>query len=358
MYVDCFHILLPFGLPDVVNSSTALSYFTHPAFDRLIARSTCVERAIGEDMQRVLPHERWLIRQFGLGNDEEAPLAPYMLLADGGTPGITTWVCVEPVHIHIIAHDRLMLVEPTMLKLSDNDAATLYSVAKPIIEALGIHIEAPTARRWYFSSQMFGVFASVSPLRASGRNIEIWLPHVVCIDECSHNWMKLQNEIQMAWFGHPVNTAREAQGLLPINSIWFHAQGTVQSVKSPFAHVFSNAVVTRGITLAAQKSFAAVPATFCTLAATLNDSMLSTTLVEIDALSMPFIEQDWARWNTAFAELEHNWFAPILTALQKRELKRAAFTLCGNEGFVTLIITCTDLHKFWRHRTFVSLFIE
>ncbi|MFP3617443.1 regulator, partial [Paraburkholderia sp. SIMBA_050] len=73
---------------------------------------------------------------------DEAPLAPYMLLADGGDPGTQAWACVEPVHVQI-AHDHLVLVDPASLALDDGDAAALLAVARPLIEELGVRLEAP-----------------------------------------------------------------------------------------------------------------------------------------------------------------------------------------------------------------------
>src|SRR5580698_5019858 len=85
------HLLLPFALPSAADAATALHNLESPALDRLLARATLDERVIGEDFQRTLPHERWIARQFGVVNShpasDEAPLSPYMLLADGGTPG-------------------------------------------------------------------------------------------------------------------------------------------------------------------------------------------------------------------------------------------------------------------------------
>jgi hypothetical protein len=167
--------------------------------------------------------------------------------------------------------------------------------------------------------------------------------------------MKLQNEVQMAWFEHPVNEAREARGLPAVNSIWFHAQGVAQPVKSPFARVMSNAAATRGLAISAGVRADAPPASFAAFAAT---SPEGDTLVEIDPFSAPYIEQDWARWNDAFAALEAGWLAPALDALQSGALGELGLTLCGDTGSVTLAVTRRDLRKFWRRRLFASLFIE
>jgi hypothetical protein len=374
MPADRLHLLVPFALPSAAAASTALAGLDYPALAKLVARATLGEQVIGEDFQRTLPHERWVARQFGVPGtastanakpdaaaDDEAPLAPYMLLADGGTPGDATWACVQPVHVRI-AHDHLVLIDPASLELADADAATLYTVAKPLIEELGVRVEAPTPQRWYLSSEAFGTLAGASPLRASGRNIEIWLPHEAHSGQRSRAWMKVQNEIQMAWFEHPVNEAREAHGLPAVNSIWFHAQGALRPVASPFARVRSDAAATRGLALAAKADVAGAPATFAALAnpvnGALNGSGAAATLVELDPFSAAYIQQDWGRWNAAFAQLEREWFAPALAALESGALSALDLTLCGDTGSVTLSVTRGDLRKFWRRRMFASLFVE
>jgi hypothetical protein len=385
MHATRLHLLLPFALPAAADASTALHGIDSPALDKLLARATLVERVVGEDFQRTLPHERWVAHQFGIipsgaAAADEAPLAPYMLRADGGEPGAATWACVQPVHVRI-AHDHLVLIDPASLALTDAEAATLLEVARPLIEELGVRIVAPRPQRWYLSSDAFGTLAGASPLRASGRNIEIWLPHGAHTGERSRAWMKLQNEVQMAWFEHPVNEAREARGLPAVNSIWFHAQGAAQPVRSPFTRVLSDAAATRGLALTAGVETHTPPAAFAGVTAGATNTpnahdasgavpraasvtepaatgAATSTLVELDPFSAPFIEQDWARWNEAFASFEADWFAPALAALQSGELSELGLTLCADTGSVTLAVTRSDLRKFWRRRVLASLFIE
>ena len=352
------HLLLPFVLPSAADAPAALAGLETPALDKLVARATSGETVIGEDFQRTLPHERWLARRFGVAaaDSDDAPLAPYMLLADGGTPGDAAWACVQPVHVRI-AHDHLVLIDPASLDLDAAEAAALYAVARPLIEELDVRIEAPTPFRWYLSSGQFGTLAGASPLRASGRNIEIWLPHESGSGQRSRAWMKVQNEVQMAWFEHPVNEAREARGLPAVNSVWFHAQGALRPVKSPFARVRSDAVAARGLALAAGVEVAGAPATFAAWAAQPRGGA-QTTLIELDPFSAPFIAGDWDRWQAAFAALERDWFAPALAALQSGELASLGLTLCGDTGSVDLALTRADLRKIWRRRPLASLFIE
>jgi hypothetical protein len=353
MHSNRLHLLLPFALPAAADASTALHELRSPALDKLLARAALVERVAGEDFQRTLPHERWVARQFGaIGSNaaDEAPLAPYMLLADGGDPGDKEWACVEPVHVRI-AHDHLVLIDPAALAMSDEDAGALLDVAKPLIEEMGVRVEAPTPRRWYLTGEVLGKLAGASPLRASGRSIEIWLPHDAHSGQRSRIWMKLQNEVQMSWFEHPVNEAREARGLPAVNSIWLHAQGVAQPVRSPFARVLSDALATRGLAMAAAVETGAAPRSFNAL----PPLTASTTLVELSPFAAPFIAQDWAAWQAALDTLERDWFVPALEALDTGSLGALTLTLAGDTGSVTLAATRGDLRKFWRRRVLASL---
>ncbi|KAK43166.1 regulator [Caballeronia jiangsuensis] len=360
MPVHDLHLLLPFALPSAADAAIALHGLESAALDKLLARATLEERVIGEDFQRTLPHERWIARRFNAVTPadqryaDDAPLAPFMLLADGGTPGDVSWACIEPVHVRI-AHDHLVLIDPDTLGVHTEEARALFQTARPVIEELGVTLQAPTPLRWYVSGEALGSLAGASPLRATGRNIEIWLPHEARTGERSRAWMKLQNEVQMAWFEHPLNLEREARGLPAINSIWLHGQGAMRPVATPFARVMSDAAATRGLALASGVKPSMPPESFASLS---KDGAQGTTLVELNPFSAPFIEQDWARWNASLKELEAAWFAPALQALTDGSLNRLSLTLCGDTGSVTLSVTRSDLRKFWRRRPVAALFIE
>ncbi len=354
------HLLLPFALPSAADAATALHGLESAALARLLARATLEERIVGENFQRTLPHERWIARRFGAVSPadaryaDDAPLAPFMLLADGGTPGDARWACIEPVHVRI-AHDHLVLIDPSTLGVRTEEARALLEAARPVIEDLGVTLQAPTPLRWYVSGDALGALAGASPLRATGRNIEIWLPHEARTGERSRAWMKLQNEVQMAWFEHPLNLERESRGLPAINSIWLHGQGAMRAVTRPFAQVASDAAATRGLALAAGIAPPSPPPYFAEFARGMAGM---NSLIELDPFSAPFIEQDWARGNAALEALEADWFAPALQALREGTLGRLGLTLCGDTGSVTLTVTRGDLRKFWRRRPLAALLIE
>jgi hypothetical protein len=355
--MSAIHLLLPFALPSATDAQTVLQGLALPALTRIAARARLVGRTRGEDYQRSLPHQRWLAQTFDAADADsvdDAPLAPYMLLADGGQPGDVRWACVEPVHIQI-AQDHLVLVEPHALGLDDAEAAALLATARESVDEAGLTLFAPTPRRWYLSGAALGVLSAAPPERAAGRNVEIWLPHETVSGERSRTWMKLQNEIQMAWFDHPVNAAREEQGRLAVNSIWLHAQGVLRPVTSPFSRVYSDAVATRGLAIASATPYMDAPVEFATLDPRIAGNGM---LVELPSLGPAFVQQDWHAWRERMSQIESVWFAPALAAVQDGRLDRLLLTFGGEAGTVTLSLTRADLLRFWRRQPLPAVLFD
>lgn len=385
MHANHLHLLIPFALPVAGNAPALLRDLELPALEKLLQRATLLESDAGAAFQRTLPHERWLARRFGLidalDTPDAAPLAAHMLLADGGTPGDASWACVEPVHIRI-ARDHLVLIDPATLAIEPEEAARLLADARPLIEEMGIRLEAPNPLRWYLSGAALGRLASAPPLRAAGRSVEIWLPQAEpdadptaptnqdgekSARQGKHKpsrrspfWMKLQNEVQMRWFEHPINEAREARGALPANSIWLHSQGALPAhpAPTPYAIVYAGAPAPRGLALASGATLLEVPVA-------LPDGLgqagggtadpAAAALAVLDALALPFVHEDWYAWRQALSDIETQWLQPALAALEQGALRSVTLTLCGETDHATLRTTRADLRKFWRRRTFSAL---
>src|SRR5260363_380469 len=360
---NTMHLLLPFSLPARAMMDAPVTHGQWPAFSAFIARARQVEHVRELAFARALPHQRWLARYFGALKDQRrdaAPLAPYMQLADcieAGMPAPqamenmdgAVWGCIEPVHVRI-AHDHLVLTEPAQLALSAHEAAQLLNAARPVAAALGIALVAPTPLRWYVRDPLLTTLNCASPQAAAGRNIEIWLPARSDTGGRSLAWMKLQNEVQMAWFEHPVNRARETRGAPPVNSIWLHGCGGLQSVERSFSHLYSHQIATRGLGFAARAEVKPLPESFDVLS-----TQRATIFAELDTLTPAFTARDWPAWRAALADLERRWFAPACAALHGGALRRLTLTLSGEASALTLTATRADLYKFWRRTLFGSL---
>lgn len=370
-----------------------------PGLDATIRRARRVDRDPGEDFQRSLPESRWLARQYGLPPgtaSQDAPLAPYMLLADGGTPdpaaagvGAGTaieWACLELAHIEV-THDRLVLSHPQSLDIPKAEASALAQEMAASATARGLHFVAPTSSRWYLGDSRGGLLTGLqgaSPLRAAGRSIDIWLP----IDETridphgmparSSKWIGFQTELQMAWHEHPVNVARAARGARPVNAVWLHGRGAwppaaaADVSAAPFLATFADSPAARGMALAANTPAAPLPADFAALMTALSTrgaaadtgnagatptraQASDTVLVQSDALSVPMVHEAWHEWLDRFAVLDRQWFAPAIQALRDSTIDEIRLTLCGEQASTTLSLRRGDLWAFWRRRAFADL---
>lgn len=359
------HLLLPFSLTPA-GAEGARRLPPLPALERLLARAALVERESGEEFSRALPHERWLAQRFGLSPAAHAPsaanaaadltpFAPYMMLAEGADPGTRRWACVQPVSIEV-ANDHLLLHGVEALGLDSQEAVALLAEARLSFDAAGLEVVAPTPLRWYVSGAALGHLDSASVLRAGGRSIDLWLPHDVETGERSRTWLKLQNEIQMAWYEHPVNQAREARGALPASSVWLHAQGALGTVTRPFDAVFSHALATRGLALASGASANAPPTTLAALLAAPPQG--GEVLVELDTLAAPILAQDIFAWREAFEALEREWFAPAAAALAAGQLGRVDFTFAGETACATYHAEAADRWKIWRRQSLLTALSE
>ncbi|MGC0079314.1 hypothetical protein ACPPTL_21550, partial [Ralstonia pseudosolanacearum] len=215
-------LIVPFCAPAAEVADDAYRQLTLPGLERLLARAREAGRERHDDAYLpTLPHERWLAEHAGLPAGT-LPSAPYMRLADGAAADTRTWACLQPIHIHA-ARDHLVMLDPGRLRLEADDAEALHQAIAPLIAESGLTLEAPHPARWYLADAPFGELRAAAPQRAAGHNIDIWMHQ----GEHERAWRKFQNEVQMTWYDHPVNRARDARGLLPVNSVWLFGQGAL-----------------------------------------------------------------------------------------------------------------------------------
>lgn len=321
-----------------------------PALGKLLTRAGASARerhGAGYDPTalRSLPHERWLAVRAGL-DTARVPTAPYMRLADhqqaGAAPGRDDrrWVCLQPVHIHA-ARDHLVLMDPALLTLEPAESAALREAIAPLLNDSGIALDAPHPGRWYLPEAVFGPLDATPPLRAAGRNIDVWMQS----GPRERDWRRLQNEIQMTWFDHPVNQAREARGALPVNSVWLHGGGALQAVPRLADAVLCDDPLLRGLALAGGAACLPLPPSLASLASLQADG---TAMALLDACASPYIAEDWGSWIERLHALEADWFAPALAALEAGRLQALTLVLGGDDHHAEFTVRRGDLRKFWR----------
>ena len=351
-------LILPGVLPPRENRETLgvdlLRQLELPALEKLLAQ---MEPAIpGQDETHddaylpTLPHERWLAGAAQLSaSGRSLPTAPYMRLAAHTPPGrsasapppataTATWACLQPVHIHA-ARDHLVLVDPALLDLQANEAEALHEAIRPLLAELGMTLDLPLPGHWFVSGETFGMLEAATPARAVGRNIDLWMQS----GERARDWRRFQNEVQMIWFDHPVNRAREATGRPTVNSVWLHGTGALQKVAPLADAVWADDLFTRGLALAAATPLNPAPAALsdCNLLA-------GHALIMLDHASSSAANGDWAAWLDIMRQLETGWFAPALAALGNGQVRTLRLVVSNDTHVAVRTITRNGLRKFWR----------
>ena len=151
-------------------------------------------------------------------------------------------------------------------------------------------------------SEVFRSLPTASLDRVLGRNVDAWLPQASkaasgdTANAAARLVRRLQNEMQMLLYTHPLNDARAARRQLPVNSFWISGTG-------------------------------ALPAAFPAL----TDSPHHITVPR--SLAQAVFRDDWAAYGEAWAALDAIEIAQLLARQRAGEAVR--LTLCGERGAQT-----------------------
>ncbi len=167
--------------------------------------------------------ESWQLTRAGYtpepGLLQGAGLGP--LLAAGQAPaGDAVWLA-ELVHLALGA-DQANLLDPGQMDLLPEETAALLDTARPLFEGTGFAVDALSPQRWRLRLPDGLRPQTASPQVVAGQRLNEWWRQ----DTETRPWRRLLNEIQMAWHEHPVNDARAARGLAPVNALWLYGGGT------------------------------------------------------------------------------------------------------------------------------------
>ena len=177
-----------------------------------------------ESFDRGLPYEKFL-----LGNQNAS--APLELQSHGVTVDPNAPIArIEPIHIHA-ARDHLVLTSTQILDITASEADALFESVKDIFAEMSVITHRRMPHKWFIESSALQSLSTVSTAQAEGRNIDHWMPSDTSQEGVARQWRKWQNEIQMIWFNHPVNEARQAEGMLSINSVWISGNGKLADIK-------------------------------------------------------------------------------------------------------------------------------
>jgi len=247
--------------------------------------------------------EAWLSEAFELG-DRPFPAGALTLLGCGDEPGEATWARADPMHLRFF-RDHFATVPGESFEVQREEADALC-------EALSSH----------FATQL--EFRACEPRRWCARLFDDAAPNDALV-----------NEVQMLLHAHPLNEAREARGELAINSVRFWGAGRApRRAQCRWQSVAAADPAVRGAARLAGTRHRALPGSAPEWLDRLPEDGRHLALLD-------------AR-ETALADLERDWFAPLLAALRSGRIGMVSLHAVDGGEEVSFETIRGDLRRFWR----------
>ena len=286
------HVLIPFAVARDPAAQQVLSGLQLPHLVQLLARLSPMSLDTADEDSLTLPHERALARALGLPIGPQIPLAAWQARTSTHAQSNTqAWAFVTPCYWNL-GQAQITLDPPQVLALTEAESRALLAAMQPYFEEDGITLVYESPARWLAHGEVFRTLATASPERVVGQgDIKPWMPAAPTL-------RRLQNEMQMLLYTHPVNEARTERGAYPVNSFWVSGSGALTApIDASSPHV-------------------------------------------IPLMPLPLmhaaLQHDWLTWGQAWTQLDATVCADLLRALdQNGPPERATLTLCGERSAQT-----------------------
>lgn len=326
-------LALPFALPPPELANDLLRALKTPSLAALLGRHSTLQYSEFDHNSRVLPHEAWLSHALGIGDN--AALATACMRGCGLAAEAEQghWFMLQPAYVQI-SRTHFLLTDLRGLQLSEADSRALYEVARPYFDDIGKPLLHGAPGLWFVRADEWASLSTASPDAATTQSMGDWLPE----GDHARAFRKLQNEIQMLWHEHPINEARQARGLQPVNSCWLWGGA------GPAATSGQVAISADTAWMAAL----AAPERRQPTAQQLIDQPGAALLADLIA---PAQVGDWSDWLARMQRIEQDWFAPLLAALKDGRIGSVKLVLSHRFGTSSVTSSKLAQRKFWRQPT-------
>lgn len=228
------HILILNAAPSGPRSSAALDMLHLPHLKHLLRllSPTAVVRSSAHDLTPA--HEHVRAASCGLhGADGLIPWAAADALAAQLAPAAPLvqpggWAWITPCHWSVQT-DHVRMDDPLALALTPHDAESLFRDIEPYFAEDGISL-FPSQHglghsHWLAYGSVFANLPTASLDRVAGEVVDPWLPR----QPQAQGLRRLQNEMQMLLYTHPVNDARARFHLPSVNAFWVSGTGDLSA---------------------------------------------------------------------------------------------------------------------------------
>ncbi len=275
-------------------------------------------------------HLDWLARKL-FGHPAPAPTAPYAYASLAGAASQAFVWHADPVHIEV-ARDHLIVQSLRTNMPTAEESKQLIAAANELASDSGCELVC-VDQRWFLLCEREWQI-DVRPLATA-----IEAPVAMPIGSDAAIWNRLHNEIQMAWYTHPVNEEREGKGERTINAIWLHGGGRWKPL-SPvqFAQVQSDAPEWQGAARAAGAR--GLPS---------SAPVMDTALIVIESPLWSRQHKDWSAWLQEMTAIDKRLAVDTHDAVD--------LVFCGNT-LRTFESRPSDRYKPWRRRSLAEALAE
>lgn len=202
--------------------------------------------------------------------------------AEDGNYGV--WLRADPAHVRADMTTARMLACGE-LGLSADETEQLISALRPLFGDEGMPISAPLPSRWYLMVPAQSQLPAFEPPEAVlGDDLHAHMPP----GDAGRRWRRLLNEAQVILHNHPLNEARAAAGMLPVNSLWFWGAGSLPDhVRAEGVRIATDDLVAKSLA-----GMAGVPLSHPFAGALHQDSR--PNVIDLPAIrDVSFIESPW-----------------------------------------------------------------
>lgn len=320
-----------------------------PGAEALIAGSApapALERMLGRGEVEHFPEidsEIWLCQAFEVEQREDWPVAALTAAIDGLPAESGWWLRADPVHLQLQRNHTRLLAAPA-LPLETQESSALAASLNAHFAEEGLELLTPHPQRWYFRLEESPGLAAAVRSALAGRP----LPSNALGGARASHWHRVLTEAQMLLHEHPVNQAREARGLPPVNSLLLWGAGRKPAVPGRhFSQIWSDDPLAIALAVQAGAEHQNAPAS-AALWFGQRPGTDDQHLVILDRAHLGLRYEGADAWLRALTALDERWFSPLYGTLGHRNLDELVIVATGPGLCLRCTLRPADRLKFWR----------
>lgn len=274
------------------------------------------------------PLEALICEQYGLLAAPDYAIAAIAAHADGLDVSEGYWLRADPVNL-VLQRDCFSLGEPIPLAVEPEHTKGLVASLNQHFAQDGLTFLIGKSGAWYLHSNTDAQIKTTLPCLAAGKNVHQFMPQ----GEQASKWLAVLNEVQMLLHEHPVNTAREGNGVA-VNSVWLSGGGRLPIIVALNNHanlLIASSTFYQGLAKLTNTPYLAFPENLDDIFQYAEDSAAHIRL-QVPQLN----------------NFDSLCIKPLITALKNKKINQLILNLGFYEKSLIVEITPFDLYKFWR----------